>query len=106
MTGKSIFVTPNKIIKEGKIGLRKIKSNGNDDFLFSLKSDAVRLQNKRVTEDGVKIPLNFKQTYQIRRKVPEKLFEPVDIAKPKERIVTTEEFDRQLIKLEQAEEKE
>ena len=74
----------------------RLKPDNNDDFIKSLQPDAVRLQSRSVTEDGVKIPLNFQFVEQIRRKNPERLFEPIDVNRPRERIVTVEEFDNEL----------
>ena len=105
MTGKSIFTVPNQFIKEDSQGFVSVKPDNNDDFIKSLQPDAVRLQARSVTEDGVKIPLNFQFVEQIRRKNPERLFEPVDVARPRERIVTVGEFDKQLKTLERAERK-
>ena len=96
MTGKSIFIVPNKIIKDGQSASRRPKPDNNDDFIKSLQPDAVRLQSRSVTEDGVKIPLNFQFVEQIRRKNPERLFEPIDVNRPRERIVTVGEFDKEL----------
>ena len=72
-----------------------------DDFIRSLHPDAVRLQAKNVTEDGVKIPLNFQFAEPLLRKTPTVLPEPVAIAKPRERIVTVDEFDRLVREAEQ-----
>lgn len=58
MARKNIVTIPNKLVKEGIHCLNKIKSDANDDFIRSLKPAAVRLK-KNVTEDGVRIPLNF-----------------------------------------------
>ena len=73
MTGKSIFTVPNKFIKEDAQGfVYEIKPDNNDDFIKSLQPDAVRLQARSVTEDGVKIPLNFQFVEPLlRKKTPE-----------------------------------
>ena len=63
--------------------------------------DAVRLHAKNVTEDGVRIPLNFQFTEPLLRKSPTVLPEPVAIAKHRDRIVTVDEFDSSMRKAEQ-----
>ena len=62
-----------------------------------MQPDAVRLQARSVTEDGVKIPLNFQFVEPLlRKKTPERLFEPIDVNRPRERIITVGEFDTEL----------
>lgn len=93
---KSIKINENKNIFDPKTKYKYLKPHKKQNFsvdsvlLDFLKPDAQRLQDRSITEDGVRIPLNYEL---LRRPQPKPLHEPVAISlKSRLKINTDEDY--------------